>query len=206
MLIRHGESQAQADGMVSGHDTCTGLSDLGRQQAAMLRDRLLATGELSDAEVVYTSILQRAIETGEIIAPAVAEVSPQPECDWCEMHAGEAEGLSYPEYRERYPRHDGPDDPFRRRTPGAETWAEFSVRAGTRLRRIADEHAGQHVVVVGHGGIVGASFVALGDLPIGSGTVITGEVVNTSLTEWRWASGRWRLVRFNDAAHLLPRP
>ena len=53
-----------------------------------------------------------------------------------------------------------------RRAPGAETWAEFFVRAGARLRRIADDHPGERVVVVCHGGIIGASFVALGDVPI----------------------------------------
>ena len=28
---------------------------------------------------------------------------------------------------------------------------------------------------------------------------------HTSLTEWEWGSGNWRLVRYNDAAHLRTR-
>jgi hypothetical protein len=33
-------------------------------------------------------------------------------------------------------------------------------------------------------------------------SALANETVNTSLTEWRHADGRWRLVRYNDAAHL----
>jgi probable phosphoglycerate mutase len=163
---------------------------------------LLATGELADVDRVYTSILRRAVETAEIIAPALGEVAPQSECDFCEIHAGEAEGLSWDEFRERYPARATPGDPFERRMPGAETWAEFYVRAGARLTRILHDHPGEKVVVVCHGGIVGASFVALGDVPIGASIRFTGEAANTGLTEWRWSGTEWRLVRFNDAAHL----
>ncbi len=202
VLIRHGESDAQAHGYLSGHGACGGLSDVGREQARTLRDRLLATGELADVDVLYTSILARAVETAEILAPALGEVPPQQECDWCEIHAGEAEGLTWPEYRERYPWAGDAGNPFLRRAPGSESWAEFFVRAGGRLRRIADEHPGQRVVVVCHGGVIGASFIALGELALREGHAFTHETTNTSLTEWRFTGDEWRLVRYNDAAHL----
>jgi broad specificity phosphatase PhoE len=202
VLIRHGESVSQVEGFLSGHDTCGGLSDLGREQAAALRDRLLRTRELDPVDVVYTSILQRTIDTANVIAPALGELEHQRECDWCEIHPGEAEGLTWSEFEAKYPGFPERDDPFRRRSPEAETWAEFAVRAGARLRRVADEHEGQRVVVVCHGGIVGASFVALGDLPLQRVIRLAYEIVNTSLTEWRWTGREWLLVRFNDAAHL----
>jgi broad specificity phosphatase PhoE len=202
VLIRHGESVAQEQGFLSGHDTCKGLSATGRAQVQALADRLVATGELGPIDTVYTSILPRAIESAEIIAPALGGVTPQQECDWCEVHAGEAEGLTWPEFRERFPVVGDLDDPFRSRATGAETWAEFFVRSGARLRRIAREHEGERVVVVCHGGIIGSSFIALGDLPIRKGLAMTHETANTSLTEWRHTGSEWRLVRYNDAAHL----
>lgn len=203
ILIRHGESEAQVRGFMSGHDTCLGLSDLGRRQADALRERLDATGELRGASTLYSSILPRAVETAAAIAPAVeSATTPQAECEWCEIHAGEAEGMTWDEIHARYPRAAESPDPFARRIPGAETWAEFFVRAGARLRRVADDHAGEQVVVVCHGGIIGASFVALGDLPIGQSFTLAHEITNTSLTQWRWTGAAWRLVRFNDAAHL----
>lgn len=203
ILIRHGESEAQVRGFMSGHDTCLGLSDLGRAQAVALRDRLATTGEVHGSAALYSSILPRAVETAATIAPAVdGAAEPVAECAWCEIHAGEAEGLTWDEVRARFPRAgDGPDL-FAQSIPGAETWAEFFVRAGSRLRRVLDDHPGEQVVVVCHGGIIGASFVALGDLSIGQAFSLSYEIVNTSLTQWRFTGSEWRLVRFNDAAHL----
>jgi 2,3-bisphosphoglycerate-dependent phosphoglycerate mutase len=203
VLVRHGESAAQEGGYVSGHATCTGLSDRGRRQAARLRDRLARTGELDAPDALYTSILPRAIETATIIAPALgAAPEPVAECDFCEIHAGEAEGQTWEQLREHYPDEGDWADPYVRRFPGGESWAEFYTRAGARLRRLGREHPGQRVLVVCHGGIIGASFAALGDLPIRATDSLTHEAANTSITEWRGAGDTWRLVRYNDAAHL----
>lgn len=206
VIIRHGESEAQLRQIISGHDTCTGLSDLGRSQAELLRDRLVRTGELGAVGAVFTSILPRAIETAAIIGPALGGVAAAQECDWCEIHAGEGEGLAWDEYRSGQAVVGDPNDPFHRHMPKSETWAEFFVRAGARLRRVAHEHEGQRVVVVAHGGIIGASFMALGERPVNESVVIAHETTNTSLTEWRWTGRHWRLARYNDSAHLAAAP
>ena len=202
VIIRHGESGAQVGGFASGHSTCTGLSDLGRLQAAALRDRLARTGELSAVDAVYTSLLTRAQETAAIVAPAFDGPTPSAECDWCEIHAGEAEGLTYQEIRDRFPAADNAEDVLDRHIPGGETWAECYERVGKRLRQTASDHPGQRVVVFGHGGTIGASFVALGGLELRASMAMIHEARNTSLTEWRWTGTSWRLVRYNDAAHL----
>lgn len=133
------------------HEASTGLSDLGRLQASALWNRLRSSRELADVDAMYTSVVRRATETAELIAPALGEIPPVPECDWCEIHAGEAEGLPWAQVRERYPPRGDPDDPFDRRIAGAETWAEFYVRAGARLRRLPHDHPGRRVVVVSTG-------------------------------------------------------
>ena len=46
VVIRHGQSRAQESEILSGHDTCTGLTGLGRRQVGALRDRLTTTHEL----------------------------------------------------------------------------------------------------------------------------------------------------------------
>jgi probable phosphoglycerate mutase len=206
VLIRHGESQAQVDQLVSGHDTCKGLSDRGRAQAAALRDRLLASGELGRVDAVYTSVLARSVETAEVLRPALgADLVPEAECDWCEIHAGEAEGWSHDQLRELMGRSglvDPTDRAFHRSVDGSESWADCFSRLGSRLRRAARDHAGGCVVVVGHGGTVGAGFVAFGGVPIGAGPGYTHVTENTSITEWSCTAGDWQLVRFNDAGHL----
>jgi probable phosphoglycerate mutase len=202
VVIRHGESHAQTAGILSGHDTCTGLSGLGRRQVAALRDRLVATGELGPVDAVYTSILPRARETAAILRPALGDRDALAECDFCEIHAGEAEGMEYEEMRAKYLAGAQGRDTYHRPIPEGESWADLYHRVGSRLFRAAAEHAGETVVVAGHGGTVGASFVAFGHMPMRQATDIVHTAANASITEWIGTADRWRLVRFNDAAHL----
>ena len=90
VLIRHGESDAQDRGYVSGHDVCGGLSDAGREQAGGSATGCTRPASSARSTCLYTSILARAIETAKILAPALGKVPPQRECDWCEIHPGEA--------------------------------------------------------------------------------------------------------------------
>jgi probable phosphoglycerate mutase len=203
VIIRHGQSRAQERGFISGHDTCTGLSDLGRRQARLLAERLERTGELQDASVFATSLLERAQETAAIIAPALASgASFEPECAWCEMHPGSVEGLLWAEAVERADL-TRLDDPSARRAEGMETWTEVFDRVGTQLRKTALAHAGECVVVAGHGGTVGSSFFELGGIGASASLDRVVSATNTSITEWRHDGSRWKLERFNDAAHLL---
>jgi probable phosphoglycerate mutase len=202
LLIRHGESVAQVEGFLSGHDTCRGLSDLGRKQVAALRDRLFRTEEIQ-ADVLLTSILPRAIETAEIIAPAIGGHAAVQDCDLCEIHAGEAEGLTWEQYGERYPGTTwGPD---KAHAPGAESWNQFGARVAGALGRYVEEHAGKTIVAAVHGGVIEQSFFALLD----AADVPLSHVANASITEWiyeeppfRKTGPTWHLARYNDAAHL----
>src|SRR5215218_4057333 len=97
VLVRHGESLAQELGFLGGHRGCQGLSARGRVQAGALRDRLAATGELADASALYASEMLRAIETAEIIRPALGELDVISDCDFCEGHPGDADGMRWAE-------------------------------------------------------------------------------------------------------------
>ena len=199
VIVRHGESMAQTQRIVSGHDTCSGLSARGWAQAELLRDRLLRTGELRDASGVYSSILPRAVETAAAIRPAVGDHEPQPDCSWCEIHPGEAEGIVWDEFVDRY----GDASGFGRAdagVPGAESINEFVARVEAAIVVLVEAHEGETVVVVAHGGIVQCALEAL--VGIEFGTMI-GYAENTSMTELRRSSdGEWRLARLNDHAHL----
>ena len=70
ILIRHGEAHAGFTGPIAGPRGCAGLTDLGRRQARALRDHLAATGRVR-ADVLISSVLPRAIETAQIIAPGL---------------------------------------------------------------------------------------------------------------------------------------
>ncbi|HKH05169.1 MAG TPA: histidine phosphatase family protein [Acidimicrobiales bacterium] len=209
VLIRHGEAQSWVDGIVGGDQGCTGLSDLGRRQAIALRDRLARTGELGTVDALYASTLPRALETAEIIAPALGDPPIKQERELREFDPGEAaDGRTWEDYEREYPRELW--DAYRSRSPGAESWAQFGVRIGAALRDVAERHAGGTVVVACHGGVIEQSvvnFFGLGH----HGELASFDIANTSLTEWVrpdpdevwWRpGGQWRLLRLNDAAHL----
>lgn len=202
VLIRHGESRAQTDQIVSGHDTCKGLSDRGRDQAAALRDRLVRTGELVDATAVYTSLMARAIETAAIIAPGLGDLEASQHCHWCEQHPGEGEGLGWTEFDERYGVFDEGEHRHVVRAPGSESVEMFVRRVEGAVLDVTDRHEqGDTVVIVCHGGVVGCALEVLGGLPFGT---LVRYVENTSMTEMvRADDGRWTLARLNDHAHLL---
>jgi broad specificity phosphatase PhoE len=133
LLVRHGETDWNADGRLQGQ-TDRPLSDFGRRQARQLAD------ELADEELVaiYSSDLSRARETAEIVGERLGlPVRLDPELrekDW-----GTWEGLTAVE-RDRV------------EFVGESTQAhqERMLRA---LRRIADGHAaGDRILVVTHGG------------------------------------------------------
>ena len=132
LLVRHGETDWNADGRLQGH-TDRPLNEYGRRQARELASRLAGEG----ADALYASDLARARETAEIVGvelglPVVLDADLR-ERNWgtwegltpSERDAVEFEGESHEEHRERI------------------------MRA---VRRIAERHPGQRVVVVTHGG------------------------------------------------------
>lgn len=213
VLIRHGESRSTVDRVVGGHEGCSGLTDRGVLQAKALYERLARSGELAGAATLLTSVLPRAIQTAEIIAPALGDLAAEQQCELCEIHPGEGDGLTWEDFGARYrPEGLASGNPYQVMAPGGESWAGFFERVGGALLRAAADHAGETVVVVCHGGVVEATFATLGNLPLRRPFDV--RVGNTSLTEWSYhpADGdlgnpghrlaRWRLDRFNDTAHL----
>jgi broad specificity phosphatase PhoE len=202
VIVRHGHARAADTGVVAGHRGCTGLSILGRRQAEALRDRLAASGFRADA--VVTSVLPRAVETAEILAPAVGiDVAAVPHlCELCERHPGEGDGLRWDAFVDRYGAVDPLDDPDRPLSPGGESPRVFRNRVEAAVARLAERYAGRTVLVVSHGGVILATTLALLGL---RPRWFAHDLQNTSLTEWvRGGDGRWLLHRFNDAAHLEP--
>lgn len=133
LLVRHGETDWNADGRLQGH-TDRPLSDYGRRQAWQLAEEL--EGEQLDA--IYSSDLARARETAEIVGERLGlpvELDPDlREKDW-----GNWEGLTSVE-RDRI------------EFVGESTEAH-QARMLRALRRISERHRGEGpVLVVTHGG------------------------------------------------------
>ena len=202
-LIRHGESVPNVTPVIGGMRGDGGLTDRGREQAALLEKRLRADGMRADQ--LYASTLPRALETAEYVSRAL-DLPIQRDDELHELRPGEADGLTVDEWRERY----WPDPPVRDATtpfaPGGESWVSFLARAGAALTTLVDRHPGETVVAVCHGGVIEASFYLAFELD-GTGNRVSFAVLNTSITRWRHrrepdGTRRWRAVTFNDAGHL----
>ena len=210
VLVRHGESLAQERRVVGGHAGCEGLSDLGVRQAEALRDRLIDSGELKDATALYSSLMARAVQTAQIIAPALGDLEIRQDCDFCEGHpSAESDGMAWEDFDQRWP---PPADwsPDVAREPGGESWTQMRDRVSARLDRLAERHDGETVVVACHGGVVLHSMARWLRLdPVGGSGRAWLDPINSSLTEWRIADNPFwadalpvQLVRFNDHGHL----
>jgi broad specificity phosphatase PhoE len=133
LLVRHGETDWNADGRLQGQ-TDRPLSDFGRRQARQLAEEL-ADEEL---EAIYASDLSRARETAEIVAERL-ELPVVLEPDLREKDWGTWEGLTGVER-----------DRVEFVGESTEAHQERILRA---LRRISERHPGDgRVLVVTHGG------------------------------------------------------
>lgn len=205
VFVRHGESKTTVSRVIGGHRSCSGLSELGRQQAERLRDRWLATGEL-EADVLISSHYARARETAEIVAPALGGLSIVEDDGFGEHDPGpDCDGMGYDEYIARYGVGWWQGDPFATSFPGGETIAEFQFRIGQAIRRTVDSYTEKTVVVVCHGGVVDAALrLALKSPATGGFEIFT---LNTSITELHLVKDNlWRLIRYNDVGHLIGLP
>ena len=215
VLIRHGEAVCNVSGVCGGLIGCRGLTELGRTQVAALGDRLERSGELAGADVLYASVLPRAIETAMMVAPALIGsgsdgrsrpvMEPVTDCGLCELHPGEADGLTWAEFTERFGDLDWDVEPGRPIAPGGESWTGFVRRVARTLDRIVAHHPAQLVVVACHAGVIEASVLA--KVPVAGGldgARLQLRTQHASMTTWEIDDGRWRLLGYNDAAHLYP--
>ena len=77
---------------------------------------------------------------------------------------------------------------------------DFAARIADAMGRVLDEHAGERIVIVAHGGVVWASAKAFLNLPFPMPAFL--KVDNTSITEWSFGDDPSQLMRYNDFAHL----
>jgi probable phosphoglycerate mutase len=132
LLVRHGETDWNAEGKLQGH-TDRPLNDYGRRQAQALAERL--AGDSIDA--VYASDLSRARETAEILGEKLGlPVLVDP--DLREKNWGNWEGLTS-------------DERLHIEFEG-ETSEAHRDRTLNAVQRIVERHPDGRVVVVTHGG------------------------------------------------------
>jgi broad specificity phosphatase PhoE len=197
LLIRHGESSANAEGRLQGHLDFS-LSERGRRESARLAERIEEIG----VAALYASPLARARETAQVVAARIA-LEPAERPALMERDVGELAGLTRDEILARFPQY-APARAARRsiNVPGFEADEPFAERVLPALDAIITSHPSEAVAVVTHGGVIGAYIRhALGLAVMRPGPLT---IDNASITTFDVAEkgGSARLVVLNDTCHL----
>ncbi|AAZ97074.1 alpha-ribazole-5`-phosphate phosphatase CobC, putative [Thiobacillus denitrificans ATCC 25259] len=90
-------------------------------------------------------------------------------------------------------------DPINARPAGAEALPDFLARVSAALDELVARHAGEHVLVVGHAGVMRMALAWALDIPLQQAYRI--EVANASFTRLRCEGGRSTLV-FHGSARV----
>jgi 2,3-bisphosphoglycerate-dependent phosphoglycerate mutase len=199
-MVRHGEADYASQRMTAtprGHQYDPPLSDLGKEQADLLTERLLLMDQPS---AVYCSPLRRARET---LAPFVERsgIVPAYDDDLMEAHIGEWEGKPFEEIlredRDLLER-------FRNRSaiwslaPGVEDEEAFRTRVWDSMEKILRDNTDGNILVVAHGGVINAYCGQVLGLPQEMFFLPDNTSLNIIEVE-----GDARRVRFlNDVSHL----
>jgi 2,3-bisphosphoglycerate-dependent phosphoglycerate mutase len=152
VLVRHGESQWNLENRFTGWEDVP-LTDTGKREAAR-------AGELLHGmrfDVAYTSVLQRAIRTLDIILEATAQTDLPVIKDQAlnERHYGDLQGLNKAETAKKYG--DEQVHIWRRSydipPPGGESLKDTAARTLPYFERVIVPRlaAGEQVLVVAHG-------------------------------------------------------
>ena len=193
LLARHGQSVSNAVRRFQGVQDVP-LSELGRRQAEALAG---AFGQRRIA-AVYSSPLQRARHTAELVAAAV-QAPLRSVDDLRELSLGEWEGCTVEEVEARpgNPYACWVRDPVGSLPPGGEPLADVQGRVVRALAEIERAHPnGDDVLVVCHGGVISAYLAHCLGLPLSSIWRLT--VSNCSITELAPP----RLLSMNVTTHL----
>jgi probable phosphoglycerate mutase len=152
ILVRHGESEWNRAGRIQGQ-VSSPLTDLGINQAKAIRDYL--SGSLLNQQLeIYTSPLDRALQTAEIIAQGIEYPSRKIiiEERLNDFNLGEISGtIGWDKVAEIFPEQAQLRllDPIRFHPSGGESGAEFEARLRSLLEDQMDD--GTLKLMVSHG-------------------------------------------------------
>ncbi|XP_020222011.1 phosphoglycerate mutase-like protein 4 [Cajanus cajan] len=196
VVVRHGETAWNATGKIQGHLDVE-LNENGRQQAVAVGERL---SRESKATIIYSSDLQRASETAQIIASKCGGLEVVKDSNLRERHLGDLQGCDFHEMKKVHPtsykafmsRNEDEEIPG-----GGESLVQLYDRSTSALLRIGLKHKGERVIVVSHGGFIRALYKWA--RPNGR----PGNILNTCVSVFHlYGEDKWTLKVWGDVSHL----
>lgn len=196
VVLRHGETEWNVEGRYQGHLESS-LTAAGVAQAEALARR--AARDTFTA--LYASDLRRARQTADLIASTLG-LPVQLDPGLRERHLGIFQGLLKSEVKGRYPEEyrrykaGGPDHAM----PGGESARQCQQRILRSFEAMVERHPGARILVVSHGGVLGALFRHVLGIPLEAPRRF--EPGNAGWNVFRHADGAWQLETWGDVSHL----
>jgi broad specificity phosphatase PhoE len=201
LLIRHGQSEGNAEGRFGGH-TATPLSPRGRLQAEATAQALSS----ENLTAIYSSDLSRAVETAMPLARLTGLDVEQTEA-FRERSVGIMEGLTFEEAAAQHPeqyaallRRD-----FEHVLLGGESYRQMLDRASRQLDQVIEQHRGGRICVFSHTGTICILTLHLmGALDAPELRPVWIATANCGITRFELRSdGFVRILVINDTRHLI---
>ena len=196
-LIRHGTNDLQEQGILAGWTPGIHLNHKGQAEAQALAQRLTP----AKIEAVYSSPLERALETAEIVAgPHELQVVVREGLG--EVRFGRWDGQPVERLRRRRLWRAGQIAPSTMRFPGGESPREMQARVVAELENLRSRHPQQIIAVVSHADVIKAAVAFYIGLPL---DLFHRLVVRpASLTVLELGGPVARLLCLNDTGHTSP--
>lgn len=162
-LTRHGQDIDNVNGILNGRRDQP-LSEKGLEQAREIAERIKAAG-ITFAKI-YTSPLQRAARTAEIIAAALESPAPEVMPDLIERDFGIMTGQPKDKIEELAEGKVMKTESitYFLNPPGAEDFEQLKERGRKVLKEVAARHADGNILLVTHGDIGKMIYAAYYDL------------------------------------------
>ncbi len=198
ILIRHGESVANKQGLFAGHIDVD-LTELGLRQAKATAEYVAENYKVDKA---YASDLKRAYRTGKASADRLG-VEIEASRQLREIYAGKWEGMVFNDLSKIYP-HEFDlwyNDMGKAHCPDGESIVELYERVIAEINRIADANENKTVVVATHATPIRCvmTYILHGDV---QKMTQVNWVTNASVTVVEIENGQWTLVSASEEGHL----
>ena len=200
LLIRHGQSEGNAEGRFGGH-TSTPLSTRGRLQAEATA-RALSSENIS---AIYSSDLPRAVETAMPLA-RLRNLDVERTSAFRERSVGVMEGLTFEEAAAQHPEQYGAL--IRRDMDhvllGGESYRQMLDRAARQLDEAIERHRGERIAIFSHTGTICILALHLmGALDAPELKPVWIATANCGITRFELRTDNFvRVLALNDTRHL----
>jgi probable phosphoglycerate mutase len=204
-LIRHGESIGNRDNLYQGQNDLP-LSAGGHRQVALLAERLAALHPIHSFSALYSSDLERSIQTATPCAQTLG-LPIRLNAGLREIDVGTWSGLTFDDIQGRFPEEWTASypvmDPDLIRG-GGESYRQAQRRVVAALCGIVKNHPGERVLVYFHGGVLQTVLTHVMQLPLPNKRFL--HTANTSISRVRLTTSddslNGQVLGMNDVAHL----